>query len=319
MELNRSIVRWVHNFLSERSQRVVVAGHHSADLPVTSGVPQGSVLGPVLFLLYINDLPGSVTCNVSLFADDTLVYREVNNTQDQNLFQDDIDSLYAWANKWGMAFNPSKCYVMCFNDRLEPPAYSLGKSTLACVDETTYLGVTLQSNLKFSSHVSKKVTKAKQVLGMLKRGLYDAPKPARLIAYTALCRPILEYASVVWDPSIKQQIYNIEMVQNNAIRFICGIKGRVSISEARDKIALQTLEARRKDLRLKLLMKILSDGDSHKSLVDTYDELMTNRKCNVTTRSLTQGQPLSIYASSSTYHQSFIPRTIRELKLNCNI
>jgi len=317
--LDTSIVRWIHNFLSQRCQRVVIAGQHSPDLPVTSGVPQGSVLGPILFLVYINDLPLSVSCKVSLFADDTLIYREVNSKADQNAFQADIDSLQDWADRWGMRFNASKCFVMCFNDKADPPSYHLGATPLDCVEETTYLGVTLQSNLKFSSHITKKITKAKQVLGMLKRGLFDAPQPAKLLAYTALCRPIIEYAAVVWDPSKKEHIYNIEMVQNDAIRFICGIKGRASITEARDKVGLQTLELRRKDLRFRLLMKILNNEESHKLLVNNYDELMSTNNYTITTRSQTRGEPPTIYASTSTYHQSFLPKTIRELKISHNI
>lgn len=103
---------WIESFLSGRSQRVIVDGVCSGWSPVLSGVPQGTVLGPLLFLIYINDLPDCVTSRVRLFADDCLIYREIHNPEDQLALQKDLDILEQWANKWGMQFNPSKCNIL---------------------------------------------------------------------------------------------------------------------------------------------------------------------------------------------------------------
>ena len=117
-DLDITLMDWIQDFpTSSRTQKVVVNGQASNTCNVTSGVPQGSVLGPTLFLLYINDLPGTVTCNTSLYADDTLLYLEVNTKQDRLDFQVIIYAVYEWSQKWEMPFNVTKCHAMGFNSR----------------------------------------------------------------------------------------------------------------------------------------------------------------------------------------------------------
>ena len=134
-----------------------------------------------------------------------------------------------------MSFNVTKCSIICFNQKQSVPVadYTLG--------EAKHLEVIIQSDLKFTTHIKQKVAQAKQQLGMIKRALHDATKKAKLLAYTALCRPLVEYASSVWVPVLEYQIYDIEMVQHRAVRFICDLKGRVSISPAIEKIELDNL------------------------------------------------------------------------------
>ena len=110
---------WIQDFLTSRTQKVVVNGQVSSTCNITSGVPQGSVLGPTLFLLYINDLPG-------LYADNTLLYQKVNTKQDQLDFQANILAVYEWLKKWEMIFNFTKCHAMAFNSRAVLPSYRLG-------------------------------------------------------------------------------------------------------------------------------------------------------------------------------------------------
>lgn len=187
---------------------------------------------------------------------------------------------------------------------------------LAHVQEIKYLGITIQSDLKFDNHIHEKIKKASKVLGCIKSTLYDAPQKAKLLAYTSLCRPILEYADTVWDPANKLNSYNIDMVQNRAVRFIKNLKGRESVTDARLKLGLPSLQDRRKTHRLSLLMRILSDEERHDVLASAYDEIIDNRnKMTITTRAATRGEPTAIYASSQLYHNSFIPRTIRDLRL----
>ena len=116
------LLGWIHDFLYNRSQCVILDGHKSDSLPVTSVIPQGSVLGPILFLLFINDLPESIDCSVSLFADDTLLYQEVANNNDLETFQENLNSLGTWATRWGMDFNVSKSKIMIFNSNKTIPA-----------------------------------------------------------------------------------------------------------------------------------------------------------------------------------------------------
>ena len=105
-------LNWTQNFLTNRTQKVVVDGSSSESARVKSGVPQGTVLGPLLFLTYINDLPSTVSSQVRLFADDCLLYRPIKCRADQEKLQRDLSALQDWADRWGMCFNPSKCSVL---------------------------------------------------------------------------------------------------------------------------------------------------------------------------------------------------------------
>ena len=129
-DLDITLMDWIQDFLTSRTQKVVVNGQASSTCNVTSGVPQGSVLRPTLFLLYIYDLPGTVTCNTSLYADDTLPYQEVNTKQDQLDFQAYIDAVFEWSQKWEMPFNVTKCHAMAFNSRAVLPSYKLGTTNV---------------------------------------------------------------------------------------------------------------------------------------------------------------------------------------------
>ena len=147
--------------------------------------------------------------------------------------------------------------------------------------------------------------------------MQGARKEARLLAYTSLCRPVLEYADVVWDPHVKSTIHAIEIVQNTTIRFIKHLKGREeSVSAARDDLKLDSLEKRRKTHRLSLLLKILQDEDRHHALLQEYKELLRDReRCTIKTRAATRGEQNSLATNKTVYHQSFLPRTIRDLRL----
>ena len=136
---------------------------------------QGSVLGPTLFLIYINDLPDHhVNCKVSLFADDTLMYQTVNTAADRTMFQSNITSLSTWADTWCMSFNVTKfSIIMCFNQKPSAPVsdYTLCEAKLETTHESKYLGVIIiQSDLKFTTHIKQKKVQAKQQLGMIKQG-----------------------------------------------------------------------------------------------------------------------------------------------------
>jgi hypothetical protein len=314
--LHPQLANWIQDFLTERTQRVVVKGTYSGITSVTSGVPQGSVLGPTLFLLYINDLPANITCNISLYADDTLLYQHVNNDLESTAFQNNINEVYKWSQKWKMPFNISKCHVITFGNYSIHPTYYLGSAIIPWAEQTKYLGVIFQSNLRFDDHIKEKTEKAGKILGAIKYLLHSAPTNSRLLAYTSLCRPILEYADTVWDPTTIQQIDSIESIQNRAVRFISNLKGRESLTAAKEQLCLDSLADRRKRHRLGLLMKILQNATDHQTLSSSYDEILNDRKyATMTTHCAAKGQPTSILALKAIYHNSFLPRTIRDLKL----
>ena len=272
--IDSHLIAWVQHFLTNRKQRVVIQGRQSESITVSSGVPQGSVVGPKLFLLYINDLPDIVSCKISLFADDTLIFCPVNNLSDFSGFQSNINKISEWSDRWCMSFNVKKTQLLIFNNKSNIPhgKYMLKNSEIDEISHATYLGVVFQNDLKFNLHIENKVNKASKILGLLKRTLYDAPKKTKLLAYTTICRPILEYGSQVWDPHLRTQCHTIERVQNLAIRFICGLKGRAdSITTARQLLGIETLEERRRNARIVLLSKLLSSGsDTFSTFIDEY-------------------------------------------------
>ena len=198
------------------------------------------------------------------------------------LFQGNLNALSIWSKQWKMPFiNTNKCQAIAFNPKGENlPVYHLDGEPLKWVNETVYLGVTVQSNLKYTTHINCKTTKARRILESIKRTLYSAPEKAKLLAYISLCRPILEYAALLWDPAAKNFQYSIEMVQNTVLRFIAGLKGKDSVSGAREGLGIETLEERR-DARRTLLFRILNSEECHEALMSSYEELV-NDKSNMT-------------------------------------
>ena len=197
--------------------RVVLEGSSSETTSVVSGVPQGTVPGPLLFLLHINDLPSSVKSNVRLFADDCLLYREIDTYRDHHTLQ----QLERWADDWGMRFNPSKCYILSVNSKTSF-YYQLSNSILKHVQSNPYLGILLSSDLKWDSHITAITKKANSTVGFLRRNLRRCPPACKQQAYISLVRPLLEYGAVVWDPYLKKDTDSKEKTQRIAARFTTG-------------------------------------------------------------------------------------------------
>ena len=211
--------KWIDSWLSERSQKVVLDGRASDPVPVLSGVPQGSVLGPVLFLIFINDLPDNIRSSVRLFADDCVLYRNVKSPLDCQILQDDLNSLAKWEMDWQMKFNVSKCHSMRVT-RLHPSRhidfnYTLHQQTLEQVQSAKYLGLTITDDLDWGQHISEITCKATKTLGFLRSNLALAPRHTKEVAYKTLVRPQLEYAAPIWHPYHETQIEKVEKVQED--------------------------------------------------------------------------------------------------------
>ena len=220
-------LRWIEAFLRDRTQEVVVGGSCSDTIPVTSGVPQGSVLGPALFLVYINDLPQWVRSTPRLFADDCLLYREINSREDASLLQEDLDSLQRWEKTWLMEFAEEKCKVIRITKKKHHNIifydYSIHGYTLEAEQEGKYLGVVLHERLSFNSHISVILKKAATTRQFLQRNLGGCSIEVKATSYTTFVRPILEYASTVWDPvGHRTNQRRLEAEQNRAARFVIG-------------------------------------------------------------------------------------------------
>ena len=250
---------WLSSFLTQRTMQVVVDGSTSETTTVDSGVPQGTVLGPILFLCHINDLPDSVTSQVRLFADDCLLYREIKSFQDHQSLQNDLRELETWATAWGMRFNAKKCYILSIKQS-STFMYSLNNTILQSVQNNPYLGILLSSDLQWSDHINKIVKKANSTMGFLKRNLRRCPQKCRLNAYISLVRSTLEYGAVIWDPYLKKDIEAIERIQRGASRFITGnyhSRTPGSVHQLLTKLKLPTLQERRQQLRLTFFYKVV--------------------------------------------------------------
>lgn len=139
------------------------------------GVPQGTVLGPLLFFTFINDLPAGIASNIRLFADDCLLYRTINSPQDGEILQKDLDRLHKWTNTWQMKFNIEKCHSMKFSllRNTTDTSYKLGSSTLTSVTEYPYLALTFSTNMSWSKHINGITTRANKILGLVRRNLIE--------------------------------------------------------------------------------------------------------------------------------------------------
>ena len=171
--------------MMERTQQVILDSTTSSTVPVVSGVPQGSVLAPLLFIIYINDLPEYIKhCKVSLFANDCVLYRPIFNHNDTLLVQADLHTLESWSQDWLMNFNASKCHSMKLSQSRNSIdcIYYFNSTPLSVVDHSKYLGVILQSDLNWNKHVKQKVSKASSMLALIQRNLKISPIKTKKLA-----------------------------------------------------------------------------------------------------------------------------------------
>ena len=209
------ILNWIKDFLSNRKQRVVIRGTTSSWEDVTSGVPQGSVLGPILFLIFINDLPTELLSKLSLFADDSKLFsRIITNKgvtnpgviEGNRLLQEDLNKVVEWAGKWKMEFNVDKCKVMHLGHNNPRGTYSMGDRQLEATEGEKDLGVFIDNKLDFGKHIRAVVGKANSILGMIRVSFACMNKTMFLNLYPALVRPLLEYCVQVWSPYKKNTL-----------------------------------------------------------------------------------------------------------------
>jgi len=250
--------QWLEDFLSNRKQRVVVNNQSSSWTGVPSGIPQGSVLGPILFVLFINDLPDCVKCSVNLYADDTKIYRSVPDTESCQLLDDDLTALSNWAKKWQMCFHPDKRTVLRIGKNHPTYEYTMqNEAGIDCIlkvsSEVKDLGIIVDSDLNFEKHIQQATSKASRVLAVIRRTFTYLDEGTFLLLYKSLVRPHLEYGVSIWSPSKRKHINPIEKVQRRATKLIPGYREK-------------TYEQRLRDLKLPSLSYRRARGD----IIQTY-------------------------------------------------
>ena len=237
------MLNWFTNWLTGRRQRVVLDGQSSDWTDVTSSVPQGSVLGPILFLIFIDDLRNVVTSGLSLFADDTKLFRTIRNPQDRLTLQDDVDAMMEWSKTWLMEFNKEKCQVLSFG-QCGPQSYTLENSTLTSSNCEKDVGVLVPTNLKFEEQCASAISKANSVLGQIKRAFHTRDSEVILNAFKTYVLPHLDYCCQVWSPATKKWITKIEQVQKRALRMIPSLGGLTYMNKLKS-LGMLSLENRR--------------------------------------------------------------------------
>ena len=260
------LLAWIRNYLYKRTQKVRVNGEFSTTIPVLSGVPQGSVLGPALFLIFVADVTPLVQNFVSLYADDTKLFSYILESATAMIhtevsLQTDLNNLAIWCDLLQMSYNIEKCHRLHLGKNNKCYKYSLPKMsniqrklnsisydytfhTLQQVSEEKDLGVTVDSSLNFRKHISSKISKANSILFLIKHTFKNLDADIFKLLFKSLVRPHLEYASSVWCPILKMDIANIEKVQRRATKLIPGFES-LPYHDRLVRLKLPTLQYRR--------------------------------------------------------------------------
>lgn len=256
------LIRWIKSFLSNRVQRVVLGDSASDWAPVTSGVPQGTVLGPLLFSIFVDDIDKIIPEGIMLkrFADDTKIYtifNDATSTPAQLKLQQTLESLHSWCTTNSLPINIRKCVVMHFGCRNPKQVYFVNNTTLDAADHTRDLGIVLDSSLSFSNHVDTVVSKAQRLSGLVYRTFRCRRPEVLMPVYKSLIRPLVEYATPLWNPHSVRNVAAVERIQRRFTKRISGMSDR-SYEDRIRHLKLPTLSQRRTYFDLVCLYKILN-------------------------------------------------------------
>ena len=214
------LLRWIESFLTNRCQRVVLNGVKSSWASVLSGVPQGSVLGPLLFVMFVNDMPDVVQSSILIFADDTKIYRPVRQASGVQSLQSDIDALVRWSAQWQLPFNTSKCKSLHIGSGNVRHVYDMNGAVLAQTAVEKDLGVQIDDCLKFREQAAAAVAKGFQILSVIRRSFLTLDSTTLPLLFKTLVRPHLEFGNVIWGPYNRADQQQVERVQRRATKLV---------------------------------------------------------------------------------------------------
>ena len=242
------LLEWIQSFLEDRSQHVKVNNAKSEEQPVTSGVPQGSVLGPTLFIYFINDLPKESIVSTKIFADDTKVYTEIESDKDRESLQETVDKMYNWTSSWLLKFNETKCQVLHLGENNPKYDYFIGTDdSRVKLEESNLekdLGVYIDPNLNFEKHIEKITQKAASKCSSILRNFTFRSKEVLVPLFKSLIRPVLEYANTAWSGGLRKNINEVEKIQRSFTKNIYQVK-HLPYEKRLEKLNLPSLEYRR--------------------------------------------------------------------------
>ena len=251
-------LKWIKEFLNNRTQCVKIGSSISSSSLVRSGVPQGSVLGPILFLVFINDICNVISkdVDVKLFADDVKLFMNITSEASEIIIQSCLDNISQWCNDWQLYLSPSKCTVLSIGTKGYNFNYKINNIPIERVNFFKDLGVIIDQTLTFEKHISKICTTASQRAALILK-CFTSREPALLIkAFTTYVRPLLEYASCVWSPYKLHLINKVESVQRRFTKKLFGLYN-VSYPDRLVYLGIDSLEVRRLKCDLVMYFKIL--------------------------------------------------------------
>ena len=303
------LLNWFKDYLKNRKQRVVIKGQCSDWGIIKAGVPQGSVLGPLLFLVYINDLADEVDCNIKMFADDTTLYIDVDDPESSaNKLNSDLSKIKIWADLWLVDFNPSKTKAMTITNRKVPhPPLRFANKALEEVKVHKHLGVTFSHNLSWSTHVDNLYKTASKSLNILHKLMHKLDRKTLETIYLTFIRPKLEYASPVWSDLSIQDKTKLENCQIKAAQIVTGAKRRTSHTNLYNEVSWPKLEERRRFNNLNLMHKI-----THTHEPEYLFELLPTTVNSSTSYNLRNKDNFKQHqCKTEKYKNSFFPSTIK--------
>ena len=245
-----NVLQWFKNYLSDRKQRVVLPGISSAWNFIKAGVPQGSILGPLLFLVYINDIVTDIGSNKGLFADDTSLYIVVDNPLvAAETLNADLEKISRWAATWLTTFNPNKIVALLFSRQvihtLHPPLF-MENTPINEVEAHKHLGLFLPPNdCSCHQHINYIKDKASARINIMRRLKYKLDGKLRESIYISFIRPLLEYGDTIWDNCTQYEKYELDKIQNEAARIATGATKLVSLTNLYNEIGWESLSKRR--------------------------------------------------------------------------
>ncbi|MFZ2538543.1 MAG: reverse transcriptase family protein [Oscillospiraceae bacterium] len=315
LKLNRigikgNLFKWCQSYLSNRRQKVVINGQFSDIFYVLAGVPQGSILGPLLFLIFINDLVNDIECDMNLFADDTMLLEAYKDSILAQLkLNRDLIKIENWAKNWLVNFNPEKTEFINFSLKKHKSVLKLNfkGQIIKQVTEHKHLGILFSNDLKWQKHINYITSKASQKLGLMYRSSTYLNRHQLISVYQSMIRPALEYGSVLYDNCTIADIEKLENIQRRAALICSGAMRRTESAKLMRLLEWTSLANRRKLAKLLLFFKIINH------LTPSY--LLCNLQCRVNTQNLRNHKMLHFVIPSSRlmcYKKSFFPSVLSE-------
>ena len=306
-----NIHAWFADYLSDRKQRVVLPGAVSDWTYIRAGVPQGSILGPLLFLLFINDIVNDIGSNIRLFADDTILFIIVDDpVTAAGCINADLGRISNWASTWLVTFNPAKTETLLISRKLNKPLHPplfMQNHQISEVDSLKHLGLYFSNDCTWHQYINHITVKAWARINMMRKLKFKLDRKSLETIYTAFIRPLIEYGDIIWDNCSQYEKQELDKIQNEAARIATGATRLVSIRALCKEIGWDSLEKRRSNHKLTLFYKM-----THNLAPLYLSSLVPRSVSNISCYNLRDSNNLqTIDARTTLYYNSFLPSTVR--------